>query len=1445
MTAALLCGNLMAVKADSDSQTEVNDVYIDGNGILLTFSDNLTSADGISVFEGDREISVTKAIDQTDKNIISISKENGFDMDKKYTVAVNQDTVKSYNKTVYYTTYYSENYDDVEDNASITDKRGYGDLTGPANNFVDTYDGKKWLRDRGTLKFNAPGLDKLEKYTISFDYTAYGDGSGDNGTSPGTTWVGYNIQSDGSPISNTKSYGLILYADKIDSTNDKVEGGNTYPDVKFALNAYPAQYTVYGQGEEKTVNRIKTLSITGTPQASDFTFRKIDSDCEFYKDGNFVVKNKGPQRTVNDVPQYFTTGNFGLGTPEGRGYLRSVDNVLVTVTKTVDAVALKSYYADENQIKLTFDKDVAGVKTADGVTVKKSDGTIVPITGITAEGNSIYLNTSLNVGTLYELNVDSSLFGGNSVVLNSSFAEKFVVSLAYAENFDGKTRGQGYYYNSIGTTDVFEGKLWVWGYGQIGIGYDKIQNLENYTLSFDYTPYLATNISNWLNYAPYTWIRYNTSTAKTSATGKNDGYGWQMTNSKLIGNENTGNVSAVWSMPYAKAAMETDSSGMLSKITVSQQAEASRLTFAKTGADCSVYKNNSLVINYSPAERHSGEDTKGYFVVRSNESNVYQSIDNVRITTCEKVDSISVQDIYIDKNGIRLEFDKDVSSYDGSGIEVYNGFKENISDVEINGKTITLIPEKEFTADTKYDVVIKKDTMIGNCVINDAYKKTVYFEVIYSENYDNVVSDDRTAVRGYGDILGTANTFIDTLNQKKWIRNNGSLIFAVPGIQDIEDYTISFDYASYLKGDSDSEAMWVGYNVQPNSDGSYSVKSTTNAYAYILYGDSINVTDTKVEGGSKDNITFSDNKWKMPTGTAEYTLDGKRDNIIDNITITKSVEESKLTFRKLGAECDLFRNGEFIANHKAPKRTVDGVEKYLTKGYFGLSCTADRGNLRSVDNVVVTVSKEAADESVRIKSVSAKNQSGEEITAKNIAAATSISGQIEVGNASGERKPFVAIIAAYGADNAVLAVDMLNARSIEAGDSITENYQLDNTSGTSKIKAFIWNDFTTVKPYDKAIEICSADDVESTEINVVALGGSLTEGGDAWREEIKEIVSEIYPDKTVNVYNAGKGGTGSDYGAARFAEDVAAYSPDVITVDFAVNDYEATWPQKNLQYMDSIVQQALALKKKPAVIFLNTPFPTLPDSDLAKEAAKSIKCKTDLADYYGINYINVYDYMLSDYENIKTEKGYESFSDYLIKECGYKAVDGDVHAGYAKYAEAIRADYNANKDGFLTKPNKKNAYTSDAGVNYTYDYIHANSSRLTYKGDYKIYTSSDKVVSNDADVRIPDKHYSYPYFSDGIMQTQSSGTEITFTTKASAINVNHIASLKGAGADVYVDGEKKATITCYSQYGSMNYLSSWITLPSDGKEHVVNIKVNDMTDTNSVFRFGEIIERFN
>ncbi|MCD7785407.1 MAG: SGNH/GDSL hydrolase family protein [Oscillospiraceae bacterium] len=107
--------------------------------------------------------------------------------------------------------------------------------------------------------------------------------------------------------------------------------------------------------------------------------------------------------------------------------------------------------------------------------------------------------------------------------------------------------------------------------------------------------------------------------------------------------------------------------------------------------------------------------------------------------------------------------------------------------------------------------------------------------------------------------------------------------------------------------------------------------------------------------------------------------------------------------------------------------------------------------------------------------------------------------------------------------------------------------------------------------------------------NIVYIGGSITEGDGletcyAYRSftYFQEKFGKGNGDN-VHYYNSGISGTPSTLGALRFEDDVEAYSPDIVFIEFAVND------GSDSEYYDafeSLIRDCLQCESHPAVILL-------------------------------------------------------------------------------------------------------------------------------------------------------------------------------------------------------------------------------------------------------------------
>ena len=109
-------------------------------------------------------------------------------------------------------------------------------------------------------------------------------------------------------------------------------------------------------------------------------------------------------------------------------------------------------------------------------------------------------------------------------------------------------------------------------------------------------------------------------------------------------------------------------------------------------------------------------------------------------------------------------------------------------------------------------------------------------------------------------------------------------------------------------------------------------------------------------------------------------------------------------------------------------------------------------------------------------------------------------------------------------------------------------------------------------------------------ICVAAIGGSITAGGQNTKDPKRRYVPQLakwfestFPNLKVRFVNAGIGATNSGYGALRVQRDVIAHQPDLVVVEYAVND--STGAQMDDCY-EGVLRQLLNSSTNRAMIEL-------------------------------------------------------------------------------------------------------------------------------------------------------------------------------------------------------------------------------------------------------------------
>jgi lysophospholipase L1-like esterase len=137
------------------------------------------------------------------------------------------------------------------------------------------------------------------------------------------------------------------------------------------------------------------------------------------------------------------------------------------------------------------------------------------------------------------------------------------------------------------------------------------------------------------------------------------------------------------------------------------------------------------------------------------------------------------------------------------------------------------------------------------------------------------------------------------------------------------------------------------------------------------------------------------------------------------------------------------------------------------------------------------------------------------------------------------------------------------------------------------------------------------------ELRVAYLGGSIT-AADGWRGLTTAHLRTRFPKVTITEIPAGLPGTGSDLGACRLDYDVLRHKPDLIFVEFAVND-TGTAPEQIERTMEGIVRQAWRANPRTDICFVYTlSTPALPDLQAGKFQASARAMET-VAEHYGIS----------------------------------------------------------------------------------------------------------------------------------------------------------------------------------------------------------------------------------
>ena len=136
-------------------------------------------------------------------------------------------------------------------------------------------------------------------------------------------------------------------------------------------------------------------------------------------------------------------------------------------------------------------------------------------------------------------------------------------------------------------------------------------------------------------------------------------------------------------------------------------------------------------------------------------------------------------------------------------------------------------------------------------------------------------------------------------------------------------------------------------------------------------------------------------------------------------------------------------------------------------------------------------------------------------------------------------------------------------------------------------------------------------------VTIAYLGGSITEAGNGYREQSAAWIQKQYPAAKITAVNAGVGGTGSDLACFRLQEQVLSRHPDLVFVEFAVNDKDTDTTRIH-ETMEGIVRQIWKNDAATDICFVYTLTADLAPVLAAGRLPAAARAMEDIAQYYHI-----------------------------------------------------------------------------------------------------------------------------------------------------------------------------------------------------------------------------------
>lgn len=335
------------------------------------------------------------------------------------------------------------------------------------------------------------------------------------------------------------------------------------------------------------------------------------------------------------------------------------------------------------------------------------------------------------------------------------------------------------------------------------------------------------------------------------------------------------------------------------------------------------------------------------------------------------------------------------------------------------------------------------------------------------------------------------------------------------------------------------------------------------------------------------------------------------------------------------------------------------------------------------------------------------------------------------------------------------------------------------------------------------------------EITFACLGGSITQGSSAtdnygYAYLLRDWFEATFPQAKINYVNAGIGATDSHLGIYRLERDVLSQDPDLVIVEFSVND---TSPKINAATYEAVVRTILSHETDPAVMLL---FMTQEDGTSLVDTHRPI------GEYYDLPMISYKNAIMPVIERGDIVWDDISPDNIHPNDAGHKLVAGLVENflnGVIAKADTVSGEYEIPAEPKSADCEK---YSNAIIANRENGEINIISS-----GDFADYKGNEKF--KDCWQWKPES------------PEQTGALEFEVTAKTVSLIYREMTS-RGGKVEVYINGERKRVVDADFKNGWGSYPENVNIFSSDTPQKV-NIKLvpvynSDDTAKNTFIVYG-------